>query len=125
MNFFAEGDWEEDHTRFAEVTENSRVYRNSFNSERDDEDLDLEASLSQLVLDEGEGDEDEEDDVDDGDENLKHKTSQPIVCTSKQIFGPLLCINCLYLHVELLSEHTRSVLNGLWGLQLLTSMEYY
>lgn len=71
-----EGDWEEDHTRFAEVTENSRIYRNSFNSERDDEDLDLETSLSQLVLDEGE--EEDEEDVD-YDRNIKHKTSKPIV----------------------------------------------
>ncbi|KAK6644939.1 hypothetical protein RUM43_001215 [Polyplax serrata] len=54
-----QGDWEEDHTKFAEVTENSRTYRNSFSSEKDD-DLDLEASLSQLVLESEEEGEDED-----------------------------------------------------------------
>ena len=70
---YAEGDWEEDHTRFAEVAENSRTYRHSYNSDKDD-DLDLEANLSQLVLESEEEGEDET-----IDNNAKNKTSKPMV----------------------------------------------
>lgn len=50
-----EGDWEEDHEKLAEITEQSRVRRSSYNNdshiESDDHaDLDLEASISQLML---------------------------------------------------------------------------
>jgi hypothetical protein len=50
-----EGDWEEDHEKLAEITEQSRIRRSSYNNdghaESDDRaDLDLEASISQLML---------------------------------------------------------------------------
>lgn len=50
-----EGDWEEDHEKLAEITEQSRIHRSSYNNdsrtESDDHaDLDLEASISQLML---------------------------------------------------------------------------
>jgi hypothetical protein len=50
-----EGDWEEDHEKLAEITEQSRIPRNSYNNDThidsdDHTDLDLEASISQLVL---------------------------------------------------------------------------
>lgn len=50
-----EGDWEEDHEKLAEITEQSRIHRNSYNNDNhtesdDHTDLDLEASISQLVL---------------------------------------------------------------------------
>ncbi|PSN29538.1 hypothetical protein C0J52_25166, partial [Blattella germanica] len=51
-----EGDWEEDHEKLAEIAEQSRLRHNSFNNDShvdldDHADLDLEASISQLVLD--------------------------------------------------------------------------
>jgi hypothetical protein len=50
-----EGDWEEDHEKLAEITEQSRIRHNSYNNDNhidsdDHTDLDLEASISQLVL---------------------------------------------------------------------------
>jgi hypothetical protein len=50
-----EGDWEEDHEKLAEIAEQSRVHHSTYNNgshnESDDRaDLDLEASISQLVL---------------------------------------------------------------------------
>jgi hypothetical protein len=50
-----EGDWEEDHEKLAEITEQSRIHRNSYNNDNHNEsddhaDLDLEASISQLML---------------------------------------------------------------------------
>lgn len=50
-----EGDWEEDHEKLAEITEQSRIRRSSYNNDNhiesdDHADLDLEASISQLML---------------------------------------------------------------------------
>ncbi|EEB19963.1 hypothetical protein Phum_PHUM597500 [Pediculus humanus corporis] len=54
------------------IAENSRTYRHSYNSDKDD-DLDLEANLSQLVLESEEEGEDET-----IDNNAKNKTSKPM-----------------------------------------------
>jgi hypothetical protein len=71
-----EGDWEEDHEKLAEITEQSRIRHNSYNNENhiesdDPADLDLEASISQLVL---------EDCDDPICENGETTNPQPFVC---------------------------------------------
>jgi len=55
LSFITEGDWEEVHEKLAEIAEQSRICRRNYNNdsriESDDRaDLDLEASISQLVL---------------------------------------------------------------------------
>jgi hypothetical protein len=54
-----EGDWEEDHEKLAEITEQSRIRSSSYGNGNDNDnhiesddhaDLDLEASISQLML---------------------------------------------------------------------------
>ncbi|XP_067015889.2 protein PAT1 homolog 1 [Anabrus simplex] len=48
-----ECDWEQDHEKLAQIAEQSRVHSNSYNN---GEDLDLEASVVHLVLEDGEED---------------------------------------------------------------------
>ncbi|XP_069691464.1 protein PAT1 homolog 1 isoform X2 [Periplaneta americana] len=68
-----EGDWEEDHEKLAEIAEQSRLRRNSYNNDNhiesdDHADLELEASISQLVLD------DFDDPISENGENTKTNT---------------------------------------------------
>ncbi|XP_063244773.1 protein PAT1 homolog 1 [Bacillus rossius redtenbacheri] len=58
----SEGDWEHDHEKLVEITEKSRVHHSSYNGSTDHEDLELEAALGQLVLDDINDDRDHEKD---------------------------------------------------------------